>query len=226
VIKKFNLPSFQPLTETQRENKMIDAVGQVVAQAFVKSATVMGNTVHNAVVKTIVEGTFSGHMGPCYKQQNQMQYVPLEVSVAAALSAQNSQAEASNSQAPPQITTTTATVTTAPVYTTTPPIPTVAQGEYASVFPRRWNPTTGHGMPPELFTPPPKTQFDASATQLMTSRPDPSATQPMGSQQDASAAQLLAQFNALAPPPMTPQQCLAILLQPKSPTEILLSQSL
>ena len=26
VIKKFNLPSFQPLTEAQRENKMIDAI--------------------------------------------------------------------------------------------------------------------------------------------------------------------------------------------------------
>ena len=52
VIKKFNLPSFQPLMEAQRDNKMIDAVGQAVAQAFVKSATVMGNTVHNAVVKT------------------------------------------------------------------------------------------------------------------------------------------------------------------------------
>ena len=59
VIKKFNLPSFQPLTEVQRENKMMDAVGQAVAQAFIKSATVMGNTVHNAVVKTFAEGTFS-----------------------------------------------------------------------------------------------------------------------------------------------------------------------
>ena len=28
VIKKFNLPSFQPLTEAQFENKMMDAVGQ------------------------------------------------------------------------------------------------------------------------------------------------------------------------------------------------------
>ena len=55
VIKKFNLPSFQPLTEAQRENKMIDAIGQAVAQAFIKSATVMGNTVHNAVVKTFTE---------------------------------------------------------------------------------------------------------------------------------------------------------------------------
>jgi len=42
VIKKFNLSSFQPLTETQRDNKMIDAVSQVVAQAFVKSVTVIG----------------------------------------------------------------------------------------------------------------------------------------------------------------------------------------
>ena len=39
VIKKFNLPSFQPLTEVQRDNKMIDAVSQAVAQAFVKSTT-------------------------------------------------------------------------------------------------------------------------------------------------------------------------------------------
>ena len=42
VIKKFNLPSFQPLTEAQRESKMIDAVGQAVAQAFIKSATSHG----------------------------------------------------------------------------------------------------------------------------------------------------------------------------------------
>ena len=45
---------------------MIDAVGQTVAQAFTKSATVMGNTVHNAVVKTFAEGTFPDYMGPCY----------------------------------------------------------------------------------------------------------------------------------------------------------------
>ena len=36
---------------------------------------------------------------------------------------------------------------------------------------------------------------------------------------------MVAQFNASVPPPMTPQQRLAIMLQPKSPTEILLSQS-
>ena len=36
---------------------------------------------------------------------------------------------------------------------------------------------------------------------------------------------MTAQANASAPPPMTPQQHLAILLQPKFPSEILLSQS-
>jgi len=68
VIKKFDVPTFQPLTEAQHENKMMDAVGQAVAQAFIKSATVMGNTVHNAVVKTFAKGTFPGCMGPCYIQ--------------------------------------------------------------------------------------------------------------------------------------------------------------
>jgi len=63
VIKKFNLPSFQPPTEVQCDNKMIDAVSQAVAKAFVKRTTVMGNTVHNAVVMTFVEGTFPGCVG-------------------------------------------------------------------------------------------------------------------------------------------------------------------
>jgi hypothetical protein len=47
---------------------MIDAVSQAVAQAFVKSATVMGNMVHNTVVKTFAEGMFPGCVGPCYVQ--------------------------------------------------------------------------------------------------------------------------------------------------------------
>ena len=68
VIKKLNLPTFQPLTKAQYENKMMDAVGQAVAQTFIKSATIMGKTVHNAVVKTFAEGTFPGCMGPCYIQ--------------------------------------------------------------------------------------------------------------------------------------------------------------
>ena len=97
---------------------MIDAVSQAVAQAFIKSVTVMGNTVHNAVVKTFAEGTFLGCMGPCY-------YVPLEVSMAAALSAQNSQPEASNSQASKQATAATSTAPTTPIFPTPKPAPTV-----------------------------------------------------------------------------------------------------
>jgi len=98
---------------------------------------------------------------------------------------------------------------------TTPRIPTAVQGGFASGFPNGWNPAIGYGMPPDFFTPPHKTQLNASATQPMTHQSDPSATQPMGSQQDASAAQpnahntlspqMAAQFNASAPPPMTPQ---------------------
>jgi len=189
VIKKFDLPSFQPLTEAQHENKMVDTISQAVAQAFIKSATVMGNTVHNAVVKTFVEGTFPGCVGPCHIQPDQMNYVPLEVSMAAALSAQNSQAGTSNSQVPPQTTTTASAATTAPVYTTTPPIPTATQGGYASGFSKGWDPMTGYGMPPDFFTTPVKAQFNASASQLITSQPDPSVTRPMGAQQDASATQ-------------------------------------
>ena len=88
--------------------------------------------------------------------------------MAAALSAQNSQAEASNSQASKQDTAATSTAPTAPIYSTTPPIPTAVQDGSASGFPKGWNPATGYGMPPELFTPPPKTQFNASASQPMT----------------------------------------------------------
>ena len=161
VIKKFDFPSFQPLTEAQRENKMIDAIGQAVAQAFIKSATVMGNTIHNTVVKTFTK----------------------------AVSAQNSQAGTSNSQVPPQTTATASTATIAPVYTTASPVPTTMQGGSASGFPKGWDPSTRYGMHPDFFTTPVKGQFNASASQPMTSQPDPSATQPMGSKQNASAVQ-------------------------------------
>ena len=90
VVKKFDFPSLQPLTEAQREKKMIDPVYQAVGQAFVKSATIMGNTLHNAVVKTFAEGTFLGCLGPCYIHPDQMNFAPLETAMAAALSAPDS----------------------------------------------------------------------------------------------------------------------------------------
>src|SRR6185312_10597733 len=102
-------------------------------------------------------------------------------------------------------------------------------------FPKGLDPATRYGMHPDFFSTPPQMQFNASASQLIASQPDPSAVQPMGAQQDASATRLnaqgtwspqqMAQANESAPSPMTPQQRLAILLQPQSPSEVLLSQS-
>ena len=69
-------------------------------------------------------------------------------------------------------------------------------------------------MHPDFFSTPVKGQFNASASQPMAFQPNPSATQPMGTQHDASAPLL-----------MTPQQRLSILLQPQSPSEVLISQS-
>jgi hypothetical protein len=86
-----------------------------------------------------------------------------------------------------------------------------------------------------FFSTPLKMLFNASASLPIASQSDPLAVQPMGAQQGASATQLnaqgawspqqMAQANASAPPPMTPQQRLAIFLQPQSPSEVLLSQS-
>jgi len=58
VIKKFDFPTLQPLTEVQRENRILDMVHQAAGHAFVSHAPVMTNTVHNAVIKTLNEGGF------------------------------------------------------------------------------------------------------------------------------------------------------------------------
>ena len=97
------------------------------------------------------------------------------------------------------------------------------QGGYASGFLKGWNPATGYGMPLDFFTPPPKTQFNASATQPMTPQQNASAAQPTA--HGTWSPQMAAQVNASAPLPMTPQQHLVLLLQPKSPSEILISKS-
>ena len=90
-------------------------------------------------------------------------------------------------------------------------------------------------MPQDFSTSQSNAKFNASVTQPMAPQSDPSATQPMGSQQDVWAAQptahntwspqMAAQFNSSAPPPMTLQQHLTLLLQLMSPSEILVSKS-
>ena len=155
--------------------------------------------------------------------------------MAAALPAQDSQAGTSNNQTLPQMTTAASAGTADPIYSTTPPIATTVQDGSAFVFPKGWNPDTRYGMHPDFFSTPPKMQFNTSVSQPIASQPDPSAVQPMGAQQDALATQLnaqrawspqqIAQTNASAPSPMTPQQRLAILLRPQSPSDVLISQS-
>ena len=76
VIKKFDFPTLQPLTEVQCENKVLDMVHQAVGQAFVSHAPIMTNSVHNAVVKTLHEGGLQGYMGPAYQQASQMVFAP------------------------------------------------------------------------------------------------------------------------------------------------------
>ena len=102
--------------------------------------------------------------------------------MAAALSAQNSQAGTSNSQTPPQMTTAALVGIADPIYSTTPPIATTVQDASASVFPKGWNPATGYVMHPDFFSTPPKMQFNALASQPIASQPDPSAIQLMGTQ--------------------------------------------
>jgi len=118
VVKKFDFPKLQPLTEAQCEDKMIDTITQAVGQAFITSATVMGNTVHNAVVKTFAEGTFPGCVGPCYIRPDKMKFAPMEMAMAVALSAPDSRPETSNNQASTQATTATSTSPAAPIYST------------------------------------------------------------------------------------------------------------
>ena len=53
VIKKINFPSFVPYEESQKEDRMIHQMNQVIGQAFVNHAPIMANYVHNAVLKML-----------------------------------------------------------------------------------------------------------------------------------------------------------------------------
>ena len=45
MVKKFDFPTLQPLTEVQRENRMLDMVHQAVGNAFVCHVLIMTNSV-------------------------------------------------------------------------------------------------------------------------------------------------------------------------------------
>ena len=67
VVNKFGFPSYQSLTEVQRENRMLDMIHQAVGLVFVNHAPVMTSSVHNAVFKTLYEKGYQGYTGPCYQ---------------------------------------------------------------------------------------------------------------------------------------------------------------
>ena len=185
-------------------------VHQAVGQAFINSAPILTHIVHNAVIKTLGEGTFQGYTGPCYMQPGQMNFAPIGSTTATAPSASNSRPENSSMPASSQTTSTTLPSQTAPIFTTSPSITASIQGGAISGFPAGWNPVTGLGMPPGFFVPSAIGQNSASATQ------------PMSHQQDTSLPQMTNQVKASATQPMAPQQNLAVLVQPITPIEVLI----
>ena len=52
---------------TREENMMVHMVNQAVGQAFINHASIMANSVHNAVLKMLQEGGSLGFMGPAYQ---------------------------------------------------------------------------------------------------------------------------------------------------------------
>jgi hypothetical protein len=108
---------------------------------------------------------------------------------------------------------------------------TYAQGSFMSGYSTGWDPTTGFGMPQEYMIPSPTGQSSTSASHPMSKQVNASAlklTQP----QDASPASQPSVTPASVPSPASPsnvaapwpapqQQNLAMILQPKSPTEVL-----
>ena len=127
MIQKFDFPNLQPLTEVQRENKMLDMVHQAVGQAFVNHAPVMTHTMHNAVIKTLGEGAFQSYTGPCYMQPGQMNFAPIRSTTATDPSALGSRPEENTGPMFSQSVGTTVPPQMGPVFTTSPLITGMVQ---------------------------------------------------------------------------------------------------
>jgi len=67
VINKYNFLTLPPYDEAQKEDRMVHMVNQAVRQAFINHASIMANSVHNAVLKMLQEGGSLGFMGPAYQ---------------------------------------------------------------------------------------------------------------------------------------------------------------
>ena len=77
-------------------------------------------------------------------------------------------------------------------------------------------------MPLEFFTPLGTGQGSPSVSAPMAHQQNMSASQPIA--QNVSVSQPMGQFTASAPQPMVQQQYIAFLIQPATPTEVLISR--
>ena len=76
IIKKYDFPTLPPYDETQKEDRMVHMMNQVIGQAFISHAPIMVNSVHNAVLKTLQDRGMFGFVGPAYQQASQMVFAP------------------------------------------------------------------------------------------------------------------------------------------------------
>ena len=67
MIKKYDISTLPPYDEARNEDMMVHMVNQAVGQAFINHASIMANSVHNAVLKMLQEGGSLGFMGPAYQ---------------------------------------------------------------------------------------------------------------------------------------------------------------
>ena len=57
-------PTLSPYDESQKEDRMVHMMNQVIRQAFISHAPIMANSVHNAVLKTLQDKGVLGFVGP------------------------------------------------------------------------------------------------------------------------------------------------------------------
>ena len=208
---------------------MIHLMNQAIGQASVNHAPIIANSVHNVVLKTLQGRGMLGFVGLAYQQASQMVFSPTGSAIGT--SQIHSQAQTDEGVLDAQPISTVASTQFPPVYTNSMPMTIYAQGSFMTRYPACWDPTTGLGMPPEYMIPSPTGQPSTSASQPMNQQVNVSAPQPTQPQDTAPASQPAvtpmlvpspaSPSNVSAPWPTPQQQSLAMILQPKSPTEVL-----
>ena len=165
---------------------MAHMVNQAVGQAFTSHSSIMANSVHNAVLKTLQEGGLRGFVGPAYQQASQMVFTP--TGSASETSQIDPQAHAEGDIMDVQPISTATPTQFPPVYTSSTPMATYAQGSFMSRYPTGWDLTTGFGMSPEYMIPSTTEQPSTSASQPMNQQVNASAPQPTQPQDAAPAS--------------------------------------